>query len=80
MQRYDDAVQFPTDNEEIDDSNAADIIEDMSRMLTFILSTAFFIFIFYMANVATGQRCRFMVKDTTLQIWPTSPPAKDAAL
>jgi hypothetical protein len=33
-----------------------------------------------MANVATGQRCRFMVKDTTLQIWPTLPPSKDAAL
>jgi hypothetical protein len=99
MQRYDYAVQFPTDNEEIDDSNADDIIEDMSRMLTFILSTAFLFFIFHMANVATGQRCRFMVKDTTLmanvaigqrccfmvkdttlQIWPTLPPAKDAAL
>jgi hypothetical protein len=59
MQRYDDAVQFPTDNEEIDDSNADDIIEDMSRMLTFILSTAF-LFLYL--------------------IWPTLPPAKDAAL
>jgi hypothetical protein len=54
MQRYDNAFQFPTDNEEIDDSNADNIIEDMSRMLTFILTTAPF-FYSYMANVATDK-------------------------
>jgi hypothetical protein len=95
MQRYDNVVQFLTDNEEIDDSNADDIIEDMSRMLTYILTTTCFFSFFLllhgqrchwpkmplygqryhftnMANVATGQRCRFIIwsKDTTLQIRP----------
>jgi hypothetical protein len=60
MQRYDNAVQFPTDNEEIDDSNTDDIIDDMSRMLTLFLTIATF--------------CFFTL------IWPTLPPAKDAAL
>jgi hypothetical protein len=46
MQLYDNAVQFSTDNEEIDDSNVDDIIEDMSCMLTFILTTVSLFFTF----------------------------------